>query len=80
MRNFANILLAILVCACCCGMGGNCPKFLAGRKVGTIEPARINEASGIAASRKNPGVLWVHNDDGPPWVYALNSEGKLLGT
>ena len=62
-------------------MGGrNCPKFLAGRKVGTVEPARINEASGIAASRKNPGVLWVHNDDGPAWVYALNREGKLLGT
>jgi hypothetical protein len=58
---------------------GNCPKFLAGRKVGTIEPAQISEASGIAASRKNPGVLWIHNDDGPTWLYALNTEGKLFG-
>jgi hypothetical protein len=80
VRNFLNILLAILVCACGCGMGGgNCPKFLAGRKVGTIEPLQINEASGIAANRKNHGVLWVHNDNWPPAVFALTTRGKLLG-
>jgi hypothetical protein len=81
MEKYLNVAMMILVSIGGFGMGGgNCPKFLAGRKVGTIEPARINEASGIAASRKNPGVLWVHNDDGPAWVYALNREGKLLGT
>lgn len=57
----------------------DCPHFLAGRKVGTIESASITEASGIAASRKNPNVLWVHNDDGPACVYAMTAGGKHLG-
>ncbi len=57
----------------------DCPHFSAGRKVGTIESRLINEASGIAASRKNPNVLWTHNDDGPPCVYAMTPKGKHLG-
>ncbi len=55
-----------------------CPHFSPGRKVGTIESRFINEASGLAASRKNPDVLWTHNDDGPPCVYAMTVEGKHL--
>jgi len=57
----------------------DCPHFLAGRKVGTVESGLIGEASGIAASRRNANVLWVHNDDGPPCVYAMTPEGKHLG-
>jgi hypothetical protein len=57
----------------------DCPQFYPGRKVGTIELSSINEASGIASSRKNPGILWVHNDDGPACVYALTPQGKHLG-
>lgn len=60
--------------------GAECPKILAGKKVGKVESALINEASGMAASRRNPGVLWVHNDDGPACVYALSREGRVLGT
>jgi hypothetical protein len=56
-------------------------KFLPGKQVGTIKTNIITEASGIIASRKNPGILWIHNDSGnPPNVYAINPEGKLLGT
>ena len=81
MGKYLNVAMMILVSIGGCGMGGgNCPKFLAGRKVGTIEPAQINEASGIAASRKNAGVLWVHNDNWPSAVFALTTGGKLLGT
>jgi hypothetical protein len=40
----------------------------------------IIEASGIAASRKNPGVLWTHNDSGDrSRIYALNTQGRHLG-
>jgi hypothetical protein len=57
------------------------PEFLPGRQVGTVQTTQIKEASGIVASRMNPGVLWVHNDSGnSPKVYALNIEGRLLGT
>jgi hypothetical protein len=57
------------------------PKF--GNRVdcGLIEYDRINEASGIAASRQNPDVLWTHNDSGDKnRLFALNTHGKHLGT
>ena len=48
--------------------------------LGIIEYAPINEASGISASRKNPGVLWTHNDSGDPnRVFAFNTHGEHLG-
>ena len=40
----------------------------------------LDEVSGLAASRKNPDVLWVHNDSGgSPRVFALNAAGDHLG-
>ena len=62
-----------------CTASADCPKFLAGHKVGTVQLAKIDGASGLAASRKNPGVLWTHNDYGPACVYAMTAEGKHLG-
>jgi len=44
-------------------------------------PWRVNEASGLAASRRHPGVLWTHNDSGDgPRLFALSAaDGSLLG-
>ena len=59
---------------------GQCPQFLGGQQVGTLKSGSINEASGIAASRKNAGVLWVHNDSGDSArVFAINTKGIHLG-
>ncbi len=33
----------------------------------------------MAASRKNQGILWTHNDESPPCLYALSPQGKHLG-
>lgn len=33
-------------------------------ELGTLNDPRINESSGIAASRTAPGLLWTHNDSG----------------
>lgn len=53
--------------------------FEQGRKVGVIQSPLIAEASGLTASRRNPGALWVHNDSGDgPRVYAVNLKGELL--
>jgi len=58
-----------------------CPGYAAPNKAGTVTAAAITEASGLAASTINPGVLWVHNDSGDSArVFALSSTGKLLGT
>ncbi|MBN2020820.1 MAG: hypothetical protein JW749_11425 [Sedimentisphaerales bacterium] len=79
MRQVYRAIIALVLTAGCVSAGGNCPRFQAGNKTGKIELKRINEASGMAASRKNSDVLWVHNDDGPPCVYALTPQGKHLG-
>jgi hypothetical protein len=40
----------------------------------------IWEASGLVASRQNPGVLWTHNDSGYRGnVFAISTNGALLG-
>ena len=76
---FGLALAVMLWSAVGCAASGDCPKFLAGHKVGTVQSAVIKGASGLAASRKNPGVLWIHNDYGPACVYAMTPEGKHLG-
>lgn len=47
---------------------------------GTVTSPDLVEASGMAASRTRPGVLWVHNDsrDGAR-VYAVGPDGADLG-
>lgn len=47
---------------------------------GTIQSNAIDEASGLGASRSNPGVLWTHNDSGGGnFLFALNELGQHLG-
>lgn len=42
-------------------------------------PPELREASGIAVSRTQPGVLWAHNDSGDKAVlYAIDEKGTLL--
>jgi hypothetical protein len=42
--------------------------------------SNIPEASGAAFSASHGGVLWTHNDTREPVVYAVDRNGKLLGT
>ncbi len=47
---------------------------------GLVQHDPIREASGLVASRKNPGVLWVHNDSGDaPRLFAMTTTGEHLG-
>jgi hypothetical protein len=47
----------------------------------TMLPRLLDEVSGLAQSRTNPGVFWVHNDSGDePRVYAVSRSGALLGS
>ena len=56
------------------------PKFGERMDRGLVEHPALDEASGIAASRKNPDVLWAHNDSGDRnRLFALSSTGKHLG-
>ncbi len=60
---------------------GQCPQFDEGFPTGTIKIEDLDEASGLAASQKNPYVLWTHNDSGDSArVFAMNALGTHLGT
>jgi hypothetical protein len=39
----------------------------------------LSEGSGIAASRRTPGVLWAHNDSGEPALVRLDTQGSIAG-
>ena len=48
---------------------------------GYVLSSDVREASGLAASRRNTGVLWTHDDsDGGFEVFAISETGVLLGT
>ncbi len=56
------------------------PKFSERTDLGEIDNSGLNELSGLAASRKSPGVLWTHNDsDNLAVIYAINDEGRYIG-
>ena len=58
-----------------------CPGFRAGVPVGNVSNPSVVEASGLAASRQNPGVLWAHNDSGnAAQLFAITDDGRTLAT
>lgn len=49
------------------------------RRAGVLGNPALREVSGLAASRRNPGILWALNDGGHPAVlYALSHRGDTL--
>lgn len=59
--------------------GNPCPSFASGETVGRVQAPNLTEISGVAMSRKNQGVLWVHNDSGhAAELFALAQEGHTL--
>ena len=56
------------------------PVFGRGINLTIIPNIQINEASGLAASRLHPGVLYTHNDSGDrARIFAVDSEsGETL--
>jgi hypothetical protein len=85
-RYFKKFSMNIMVLAGFCfiqasgRVSADCPEFQAGQVVGTVQHSSVNEASGIAPSRQNVNVLWVHNDSGDSArVFAMNTQGQHLG-
>ena len=55
------------------------PPYDPPQRTGTL-PAVIRESSGLAASRRDPRILWTHNDSGDqPVLYALEANGARRG-
>ena len=80
-RRHNAILTALLVFPLLsCTVQAQPPEFGSRVDRGLVENDEINEASGIAASRRNPGVLWTHNDSGDSTrIFAVGRNGEDLG-
>jgi hypothetical protein len=51
------------------------------KKLCTIKDPRIDESSGLAASRRHPGIVYTFNDsDGPTQIYALGPDCRTRAT
>ena len=58
-----------------------CPRYAAAARAGLVTNPEIVEASGLAASRRNANLLWVHNDKGDTnRVFAISSVGATVAT
>src|SRR5205085_3619918 len=58
-----------------------CQRFGPGSVTGHVQNKRLTEISGVAASRRYPGVYWTHNDSGgKPEVFAFTLDGTDLGS
>lgn len=56
-------------------------EFEAGKSVGEVSNAEIDEASGLVASKNFPGKLWVHNDSGDKnRIFLMNQDAGYQGT
>lgn len=52
-----------------------------GRTLCQLQSQAVNESSGIACSRRVPGVFWTHNDSGDAArLYAFDLKGRDLGS
>lgn len=57
-----------------------CPTFDAPVATGVVAPAALSELSGLVASRRNPGILWAHNDSPDiRRLFALDETGVSHG-
>lgn len=51
------------------------------QKMGVLSSSLIKEASGIAASRRYEGAIWVHNDSGnDPLLFLIDQQANVLKT
>jgi hypothetical protein len=73
MKYFAFVLLILWSCS----SDKDSRPFDFGEPVGIVEP-RLAEASGLAASITNPGLLWTLNDSGnPAEVYLIDTTAQI---
>ena len=49
-------------------------------RTGALAEPKIDESSGVAASRRNPGLYWTHNDGSGPFLYLFDKTGARRGT
>lgn len=78
---FHRFRLAVLTVAAATlplARASECTSFAGGIPLGSVDITALKEASGLAVSARNPGVVWTHNDGSSKKVYAINLQAQLL--
>lgn len=81
MQSLSKILLFVLLAVSqnLLAQTENTKPFAYGQIIGEVDHKKLDEISGIVASRSYPGIFWVHNDSGDKArVYAINSSGEFV--
>ena len=73
------LICAPLLLSACTGGDENTAPQSPIQQVGKLENPKLDEASGLAQSTVDPGILWVINDGGPAVVYAIDHAGRARG-
>lgn len=76
MRLLICVPLLLLACLAC---GDGTHSAAAIEKVGELSNGKLDEASGLAQSRRDADLLWAINDDGAPALHAISHTGKSRG-
>lgn len=59
----------------------DCTALSAPERLGTIDDARLDELSGLAASRRHPGLFYAHNDSGDAArVFVIDGSARVVAT
>lgn len=78
MDSFGRLLLLLMVVACAAPPPPE-TLFTLGRTKGINKNHDLEEASGLTASLRYPGMLWAHNDSGhPAELFLLDSTGQTV--
>jgi hypothetical protein len=59
------------------GACGSCDSYAPPEMLATLQVPELEALSGAAVSRKQPEIVFAHNDRARPVVYALNLKGEL---
>src|SRR6185503_19409682 len=79
-RSLLAAWLLLSLCGWAASADSSCADFESGVSAGRVSFSALTEASGIAASRRNYGVLWTHNDGSDGKIYALTTNAVRLAT
>jgi hypothetical protein len=75
-----RLLILLLALLAACGDIDGAPERESLVEItGRLDYRPLDEASGMARSMRDPGLLWVVNDDGPPLIYGIGLDGSKRG-
>lgn len=78
-RFLAFVLPTACLLAACDHSPPDQPSDIRFRATAFVASGQLDEISGLLVSRRDPDLLWVHNDDGSPRVHAVGKDGRDRG-